>query len=111
MVILDITAEPIFTWFQRRRHKRTNKSSLYAGLEWSATNILQLQRLAHEGAGYGKWDRCSESNPVTAAGNLLAQLDLQDAKHPILKPKAPYEIERVDTVIDMLVEEAYKGKQ
>lgn len=34
--------------------KRKAGGARYATLEWFATGTLQLQRLAHEGLGYGK---------------------------------------------------------
>lgn len=50
--------------------------------EWSQTSVLQLQRLAHEAAGYGDWSGCDKTVPINKPGELLGCLDLGDFKHP-----------------------------
>lgn len=61
----------------------------YHRLEWYTNGTLQLQRLAHEQTGFGKWSRCDEEIPVTEAGDQLSPLDLDDPKHPKLQRAPP----------------------
>lgn len=57
----------------------------YPRIEWCVNNVLQLQRLAHEQMGYGKWKGCDEAVPFLEEDATLAPLDLEDPKHPRLK--------------------------
>lgn len=45
---------------------------------------MQLQRLAHEGVGSGRWSGADKSTPLTRGGELLAPLDISDPHHPRL---------------------------
>jgi hypothetical protein len=47
--------------------------------EWNVTSTLQLQRLAHEGAGFGTWKRTSDGTPVTLPNEPLGVLDFKDS--------------------------------
>ncbi len=58
--------------------------SRYKRFEWTANETLQLQRLAHEGLGFGTWTRASEGLPTTAPGDRLAIIDTSDREHPRL---------------------------
>ena len=40
--------------------------------------------MAHEEAGFGTWERCTKDVPITAKGEVLAILDVNDPKHPVL---------------------------
>jgi hypothetical protein len=40
--------------------------------------------MAHEATGTGTWSRGTQSVPVTGSNELLAVLDISDAKHPKL---------------------------
>ena len=113
IVVLDMTLEPLIAWYQKRRHRNlatrnpdchNNNLSMHAILEWSATSTLQLQRLAHEKAGYGKWDNCDDANPVTMLGETLGLLDVEDLTHPVLKHKG-WRTNRTGTGLDTLVEQ------
>lgn len=68
------------TWNGRDPHQ-------YQRVEWCANGTLQLQRLAHEAAGYGPWKKCDEEIPLLAETGDLATLDLSDPKHPILQSR------------------------
>jgi hypothetical protein len=57
----------------------------YSTLEWFSTGTLQLQRLVHEGAGYGSWSKCDTDIPIVDPNDRLAVLDLNDAKHPRMR--------------------------
>jgi hypothetical protein len=130
IVVLDLGFEPTVRWWQRRRYRKLlsnsdeqdggekGKHSLYGALEWSQTSILQLQRLAHEEAGYGVWSGCDQNVPVTEAGQMLASLNLRNLSHPRLKKgeqrtqsdvqvklSKPWSVERSDTGMETLVEE------
>lgn len=47
----------------------------------------KLQRLAHEDAGYGPWEKCDEEIPLVEDNVKLATMDLSDTKHPRLKKR------------------------
>jgi hypothetical protein len=68
-----------------RRIRGRKPGSLYAGLEWCSTGTLQLQRMAHEGLGYGTWYKCDEEIPMVDSDDYLAVLDISNPKHPKLK--------------------------
>ncbi|KAF1839011.1 hypothetical protein BDW02DRAFT_515336 [Decorospora gaudefroyi] len=137
----DMGLEPMVAWWQRRRYDKhphpVNEKEchpLYGTTEWSQTNILQLQRLAHEEAGYATWTGCDKDVPVTEPGQLLGSLVLDNIAHPILKrekemgtpssqceslsprhkesdweeqvlPYKPWGVRRSDTGLETLVEE------
>ncbi|KAF2107522.1 hypothetical protein BDV96DRAFT_506035 [Lophiotrema nucula] len=135
IIVLDMGLEPTVAWWQRRQYKKHQLRDeyyaeskeghpLYAALEWSHTSTLQLQRLAHEEAGFGTWSACDGDTPVTLPGQRLASLNLTDVKHPELKrlkesPKEwdaiiaskPWGLRRNDTGMDTLVEESVSDKK
>lgn len=47
--------------------------------------LLQLQRMAYDEAGFGTWERCTNITPVTAQGQTLALLDVNNPEHPRLR--------------------------
>jgi hypothetical protein len=57
----------------------------YSTLEWFSTGTLQLQRLVHEGAGYGLWSKCDNDFPIVDPNDRLSVLDLNDPKHPRMR--------------------------
>jgi hypothetical protein len=69
-------------WAYKKWIERYPTSRHYARLEWAVNNTLQLQRLAHEGVGYGSWHHCDGEVPLAKPGDILAMLDLEDMKHP-----------------------------
>ncbi|EAT82077.1 hypothetical protein HBH56_105310 [Parastagonospora nodorum] len=94
IIMLDLGLAPTLAWWRRHKYGKLQLQDAESGieekpghplnhtLEWSQTSILQLQRLAHEAAGYGNWSGCDETVPVSHRGELLACLDLSDLKHP-----------------------------
>jgi hypothetical protein len=132
IVILDMGLEPTVAWWQRRKyHKQQNLDEpheyndkefhpLFGAIEWSQTSMLQLQRLAHEEAGYGEWSKCDGDVPVTQPGQMISGLDLRNIEHPLLQrqkatpasewedvmPPKPWAVRRTDTGMDTLVEDA-----
>ncbi|KAI1753937.1 hypothetical protein F4782DRAFT_539243 [Xylaria castorea] len=56
----------------------------YATLEWTANTTLQLQRLAHEGLGFGTWSQGTDKIPVAKSGDTLGCLDYTNPDHPVL---------------------------
>jgi hypothetical protein len=137
IIVLDMGLEPSVAWWQRRNFRSRQHAEpefgmddnsahpLYAAIEWSQTNILQLQRLAHEEAGYGEWSRCDKDVPVTESGQLIAGLDLRNTTHPLLKQKRetpasdwdhvapfkPWGIRRSDTGLETLVDNQVEGEK
>ena len=57
----------------------------YRRLVWKSDGLLQLQRMAYEEAGFGTWERCTKATPVTAQGQALPLLDVNDPEHPRLR--------------------------
>jgi hypothetical protein len=117
LILLDMTLEPTIAWWKKRQYQKLmmlnqgynpHYHPLHSVLEWSATSICQLQRLAHEKAGYGTWENCSSDNPVTRTGEDLGLLDVEDVDHPVLKFKRKqverFGIRRTDTGLETLVE-------
>lgn len=56
----------------------------YRRLAWKSNGLFQLQRLAHEEAGFGTWERRAKNVPVTALGETLATLDVNYPEHPMV---------------------------
>jgi hypothetical protein len=136
IIILDMALEPcVARWATRKYTKRLSSMRdeesesethpLHSVIEWNQTGTLQLQRLAHEEAGFGTWSKCDGDVPVTESGQLIAGLDLRDVKHPVLVQQkvtpvsewsevVPYKawgMGRSDTGMDTLIEDtdAEKG--
>ncbi|KAF2204418.1 hypothetical protein GQ43DRAFT_469074 [Delitschia confertaspora ATCC 74209] len=93
ITILSFTLEPLFSWISKRSHKRR----LYSQLEWCLNGTFQLQRLAHEEAGYGTWEKCMEEVPVCLKDEVLAGICGDIKGHPTLYQKqvANNEVEEV----------------
>jgi hypothetical protein len=75
IILLSFSLDPLATYIQRK-----SKLNPYARLEWQATHKLHLQRLAHEGAGFGQWENGSNDVPTTKNGEKLAVLDESGAE-------------------------------
>jgi hypothetical protein len=140
IIVLDMGLEPAVALWQRRRYQKHQLNDqyygdgkeahpLYSALEWSHNSTLQLQRLAHEEAGYATWSSCDGDTPVTLPGQQLAPLNLCDVKHPVLQRletksqwevdreewegivvAKPWGVKRSDTGLETLVEEMEEGK-
>lgn len=69
----------------------------YRRLAWKSNGLLQVQRLAHEEAGFGTWEGCAKTVPVTARGEELALLNVHDPTHPVLlkRPVSPNQLIRL----------------
>ncbi|KAF2142170.1 uncharacterized protein K452DRAFT_270946 [Aplosporella prunicola CBS 121167] len=109
IIIISTFLEPIVSFILRCRRADT-----YAHLEWGANETLQLQRLAHEGVGLGRWKRCEEAVPVTERGDVLGVLDLEEKGHVRLKaPVSGWEEEEEEeegkATVMTAVEETQKG--
>lgn len=91
LIILGYTIESLVNTIETRlRHIHK-----YSRLEWSAHDILQTQRMAHDELGYGKWENCTgvRAVPVTTNNQSLAVLDVQDPKYPRLKPRVTAKVD------------------
>ena len=91
LILLDWFMEYLIEYYRRVFRPRHVD---YASAEWNATTTIQLQRLAHEALGLGHWSRVNHLTPVTLPGEKLGVLDLQDAKHPLLKPPPDWKLNR-----------------
>ncbi|KAI1265475.1 hypothetical protein F5Y18DRAFT_417183 [Xylariaceae sp. FL1019] len=77
IITVSFILEPVFSFLYKAfDHNR------YATQEWNANTTLQLQRLAHEGVGFGTWSKGADRIPVTESDELLACLNLQTPDHP-----------------------------
>ncbi|KAH8725985.1 hypothetical protein GQ44DRAFT_680159 [Phaeosphaeriaceae sp. PMI808] len=135
IIILDMSLEPLVASYQRRKYKKlqlrdefqyneNETHPLYGAIEWSQTSTLQLQRLAHEEAGYAEWIKCDRDVPVTGNGQLIGSLDISNHTHPLLKlkeattvpdsrgvmPAKSWGIRRSDTGLETLVEDSNAEK-
>jgi hypothetical protein len=81
IILLNYTLPSLVHSIEKRKAEGVH----YATLEWFATGTLQLQRLAHEGLGYGKWSKCDDEIPISSPNELLAVLDISNSKHPRLQ--------------------------
>lgn len=83
IILVHWSLEPL----HRRWLWRLCRSREYSSVEWTANGVLQLQRLAHEGAGSGTWQYCDDNCPVTVGHGTLTTLDISDPAHPKLRSK------------------------
>ena len=79
IICVDLGLHRLVGYVQREKDLKD-----YRRLAWKSNGILQLQRLAYEEAGFGTWERCTKDVPVTAKGEVLTMLDVNDPKHPVL---------------------------
>jgi hypothetical protein len=82
LVALGLVIDTVFGWMQRRILKQH-----YRRLSWISDGYLQLQRLAYEGAGYDKWDGCTDEVPVSKDAKQVPELgglEISDIGHPRL---------------------------
>ncbi|KAL9108103.1 MAG: hypothetical protein Q9227_007078 [Pyrenula ochraceoflavens] len=98
IIIISYTLESLLEVIDDRvRHV-----AKYSRIEWSANDVLQIQRIAHEELGIGTWKNCAGANavPVTEGDQLLGELDIQDPKHPSLKaPSTTTNVARIDSSV------------
>ena len=82
---VNLILHRLVSYIQRERDLKD-----YRRLAWKSNGLLQLQRLAHEEVGFGTWERCAKVVPVTAKGEVLANLNVTDPEHPVfLRPMVP----------------------
>ncbi|KAI1081443.1 hypothetical protein F5B20DRAFT_536073 [Whalleya microplaca] len=79
LIIISANIESIALCFQRRF-----KRDPFSRLEWAVNDTLQLQRLAFEELGVGKWNDCDKDIPFTKDLVQVSALDVSDLKHPKL---------------------------
>ncbi|KAL1625938.1 hypothetical protein SLS56_007084 [Neofusicoccum ribis] len=88
-ILAAATLEPLLSRLQTRRHDSDPRGAAHAHarLEWLATSVPHLQRLAHEPIlAPALWVRAARAVPVTCGrGEPLCQLDLADATHVRLR--------------------------
>ena len=85
IICLNLGLNRLVGYIQRKKGLKD-----YRRLAWKSNGLLQVQRLAHEEAGFGAWDRCAQDVPITGRGETLALLDVKDPEHPVLlKVKSP----------------------
>jgi hypothetical protein len=95
-IIMENTIEALTEWFDKRPKRRKNIKTSYTRLEWQSNTTLQLHRLAYEVSGYGTWQDCTGTLPVTLPGETLGLLDVHDPQHPRIE-HAGHELRTVIT--------------
>ncbi|KAJ2991353.1 hypothetical protein NUW58_g2542 [Xylaria curta] len=84
LVVTSYVLEPVSTYlYEKKGYKK------YEHLEWTSNGTLQLQRLAHEEAGFGTWSNCTGTVPSAEANALLGSLDITNPDHPVLQLSDP----------------------
>ncbi|KAF2026090.1 hypothetical protein EK21DRAFT_103512 [Setomelanomma holmii] len=126
IIVLDTGLEPSVAWWQRRKFRKRQQLEpelgtdekethpLYAAIEWSQTSILQLQRMAHDEAGYGEWSKCDKDVPVTEPGQLITSLNLSNVEYPMLRQKEETPVsdrDETDTGLETLVEDQAENEK
>ncbi|KAK8009139.1 hypothetical protein PG991_011690 [Apiospora marii] len=82
IIVLSFVIEPILGCLQKRgRYDR------YAYLEWEADAAIQLQRVAQDQLGYGRWSRCDKRIPVTRRGYAGGVRHLRPAASDVAGPR------------------------
>ena len=86
IIVLGYTLEYLIDMIKNRLRHKTK----YSRIEWSANDILQTQRMAHEELGAGTGSDCT-AVPVTGENQMRA---IPEPKHPRLQvPSAVEEME------------------
>jgi hypothetical protein len=91
-IILDMTLEPLINWYQTRKARAGKLAThnfmgnIHSRLEWRATSIPQLQRLAHAAVGSGTWFNTADETPVTLPYEKLGVLDVRNTERPVYRP-------------------------
>ncbi|TRX93773.1 hypothetical protein FHL15_005449 [Xylaria flabelliformis] len=98
VITASFLLEPVFWLLYRKRGHNQ-----HATLEWTTNTTLQLQRLAHEGLGFGTWSKGTENIPVAKTGDTLGCLDYTNPNHPVLG-SAPV-VDQSQASISTVVEE------
>ncbi|XXH04288.1 hypothetical protein Hte_010702 [Hypoxylon texense] len=76
IILVSFILEPLLAYLQHRRERKD-----YALVEWDANEMLQLQRLAQEGFGWGTWST-TKSIPTTASPEeALGGVDYSNPNH------------------------------
>jgi hypothetical protein len=81
VILVGLCIDWIFYFIIHRTNVRKSTKLIYGFAEWQASSTLQLQRIAHENLGLGRWKKTNETIPVTGAGERLGILDVSDHKH------------------------------
>lgn len=73
--------------------RRWRNTGLYRQMAWILDGTLQLQRMAYESSGLGKWDNCDKEIPVTPLGERFPLMTTSNLEHPTLSPRIAQELE------------------
>ena len=73
--------------------QRWQNTGLYRRMAWVLDGTLQLQRMAFESSGLGKWDRCTDEVPITPLGEKFPLTTTSNPEHPTLSPRIPQDLE------------------
>ena len=79
LILTNLVLETIVGFIQRK-----TDTGDYKRLQWILDEKMQMQRLAYEGAGQGRWRGGANTVPITAFGDVFGIPDLVDKKHPRL---------------------------
>lgn len=79
LILTNLLLDTILGFVRRKLHWKDHKS-----LQWALDEKLQLQRLAYEEAGQGRWSGGASGVPVTIKGDVFGVPGGVDRAHPRL---------------------------
>lgn len=80
VIFINVFIDTIFDFIQQRFLHRGH----YRNQQWILNEALQLQRLAFEGVGMGKWSGTSSFIPVTRLGEQLDPFSNNESKEALI---------------------------
>ena len=81
IILVNCTIESIVYAIQKWRNK-----GLYRHMAWVLDGTLQLQRMAYESSGLGRWAKCDSEVPITPLGETFPLTTTSNPNHPTLSP-------------------------
>ncbi|KAL5360856.1 hypothetical protein BJX96DRAFT_75962 [Aspergillus floccosus] len=96
IVVVSLTADSVVGYWQTSR-----RWGLHRRGWWVIDGKLQLGRLSQEARGFGRWERCVETVPVTRPGDTLGVVAFME-NHPIIEypPPGYYEGDELESLVD-----------
>ena len=79
LIFTNLVLETVVGFIQRKMN-----TGNYKRLQWTLDEKMQMQRLAYEGAGQGRWRGGASTVPVTVYGDVFGIPDHVDKNHPRL---------------------------
>ena len=83
LIMSSLVIDMLVGWIRRKFHWNEHRS-----LQWTLDEKLQLQRLAYEEAGQGRWSCCAGLVPVMKRGDKIGVPKHVDKMHPRLSQRS-----------------------